>query len=113
MEKINRATVERLSQQRHLKKLILHGCGNNEALQDFYNCPNCWLSRATSRDLRFSVFTKIRNKIQKIQVMLGCDEPGMMDESSTSDASLKIGITAMAKRNSPFGMAFRRLRNTR
>ncbi|KAI1724350.1 hypothetical protein Ddc_05581 [Ditylenchus destructor] len=39
LEKINRATVENLSRHRQLKKLIVHGCRNYEALQDFRNLP--------------------------------------------------------------------------
>ena len=39
LEKINRATVEKLSKHLRLKKLIVHGCRNFEALQDFHNLP--------------------------------------------------------------------------
>lgn len=39
LEKINRATVEKLSRHPRLKKLIVHGCRNFDALQDFSNLP--------------------------------------------------------------------------
>jgi len=39
LEKINRQTVVELSKHRNLKKLVVHGCRNFEALQDFHNLP--------------------------------------------------------------------------
>ncbi|KAI6173913.1 hypothetical protein M3Y98_01133400 [Aphelenchoides besseyi] len=39
LERINRATVEKLSKHRALKKLIVHGCRRYEVLKDFGNLP--------------------------------------------------------------------------
>jgi len=39
LEKLNRATVEKLAKHPRLKKLIVHGCRNFDALQDFRNLP--------------------------------------------------------------------------
>jgi len=39
LEKLNRATVERLSKHPRLKKVVVHACRNYEALQDFHNLP--------------------------------------------------------------------------
>ena len=39
LEKLNRATVEKLAKLKKLKKLIVHGCRNFDALQDFRNLP--------------------------------------------------------------------------
>uniref|UniRef100_A0A7E5A142 Leucine-rich repeat-containing protein 51 n=1 Tax=Panagrellus redivivus TaxID=6233 RepID=A0A7E5A142_PANRE len=39
LERLNRATVEQLAVHPKLKKLIVHGCRNYEALQDFRNLP--------------------------------------------------------------------------
>lgn len=74
LEKINRATVEALSEHRHLRKLIVHGCRNYEALQDFHNLPQLLV---------------VKGNIQGLKAMLGCDEDplaasSIMDESSSS-----------------------------
>jgi hypothetical protein len=52
LEKINRATVERLSQHRHLKKLIVHQCRNYEVLQDFQNLPQLLVVKGEIQGLK-------------------------------------------------------------
>uniref|UniRef100_A0A914H264 Uncharacterized protein n=1 Tax=Globodera rostochiensis TaxID=31243 RepID=A0A914H264_GLORO len=66
LEKINRATVERLSQHKHLKKLIVHGCRNYEVLQDFQNLPQLLV---------------VRGDIQGLKAMIGCEDDFPLSES--------------------------------
>ncbi|KAL3088491.1 hypothetical protein niasHS_009942 [Heterodera schachtii] len=59
LEKINRVTVERLSQHKRLKKMIVHGCRNYEVLQDFRNLPQLLV---------------VKGDIQGLKAMIGCEE---------------------------------------
>nr|CAD2158197.1 unnamed protein product [Meloidogyne enterolobii] len=72
LEKINRATVERLANHRRLKKLIVHGCRNYEALQDFHSLPQLLV---------------IKGDIQGLKAMIGCEEPYSLTESESTTES--------------------------
>ncbi|KAL7069848.1 hypothetical protein ACQ4LE_011212 [Meloidogyne hapla] len=71
LEKINRATVERLANHRRLKKLIVHGCRNYEALQDFHSLPQLLV---------------IKGDIQGLKAMIGCEEPYSVTESESTES---------------------------
>jgi hypothetical protein len=74
LEKINRATVEKLSKHPRLKKLVVHGCRNYEALQDFHNLPQLLV---------------VKGDIVGLKAMLGdlADyEPAVSSKSTSSSA---------------------------
>jgi len=89
LERLNRGTVEQLSRHKNLKKLIVHGCRNYDALQDFRNLPQLLV---------------VKGDIVGLKAMIGDVEPQMMESQRRSEESVSTSSASVSDSDSGTGL---------